>query len=263
MTLRVKDVIARIIADVPGAPFPNTVDTLKCGDPEQEVTGIVTCFLATCDVIERAAAAGANLIITHEPTFYEHADPVDWLVDDPVYTAKLALIARHNMAIWRFHDYLHTLQPDPTFVGLFRELGWSEAVDPTTFYAAHLSPRPLTALIDEVKARLGVRHVRVVGDPAQVCSRIGLMVGAPPGRWHIEALRKAQLDALIVGEINEWETSEYVRDALWLGLAKSLVVIGHSVSEEPGMRAVVPWLAERLPEATITFLPTYHPLEIL
>lgn len=262
MTLRVKDVIARIVADVPGAPFEHTVDTLKTGDPEQVVTGVATTFLATCDVIERAAAAGANLIITHEPTFYEHADPVDWLVDDPVYTAKIALIDRHNLAIWRFHDYLHSLTPDPTFAGLFDALGWSDSVDPDTFYVANRPTASLRDLIAELKGKLGLKAVRMIGDLAQPVSRVGLMVGAPPGRWHIEALRNARLDTLIVGEINEWETSEYVRDALWAGLTKSLVLIGHEVSEEDGMRVIVPWLRARIPEVPILHVPAGNPLTV-
>lgn len=263
MALRVKDVIACIVADVPGALFAKTVDTLKTGDPEQVVTGIVTTFLASGDVIERAAAAGANLIITHEPTFYEHEDPTDWLGDDPVYAAKRDLIASTGMAIWRFHDYLHSLTPDPTFAGLFEALGWSDTVDPQTFFAAQRPPTTLGKLIDEVKTKLQIANVRVVGDPNQSVSRVGLMVGAPPGRWHIKAFQEAALDVLIAGEINEWETSEYVRDALRIGLSKSLVVIGHSVSEEDGMRVIVPWLQARLPDLPITFLPTGHPLRMM
>ncbi len=262
MPLQVKDVIDRIVADVPGAPFTHTVDTLKTGDPSQVVTGIATTFLATCDVIERAAAAGANMIITHEPTFYEHADPVDWLESDPVYTAKRRLIERHGMAIWRFHDYLHSLKPDPTFAGLFEALGWGDSVDPDTFFAAHRPATTLAGLIGELKAKLGLKAVRVVGDLAQPVSRVGLMVGAPPSRWHIQSLRDAGIDTLIVGEINEWETSEYVRDALWAGLAKSLVLIGHSVSEEDGMRYIIPWLRARLPEVPITHVPAGHPLSM-
>lgn len=263
MALRVKDVIARIVADVPGAPYAKTVDTLKTGDPEQVVTGIVTTFLATCDVIERAAAAGANLIITHEPTFYEHADPVDWLEYDPVYAAKRQLIKRHDMAIWRFHDYLHSLKPDPTFTGLFEALGWSDTVDPNTYFAANRPATTLRGLIAELKATLALNAVRYVGNLDQTVSRVGVMVGAPPGRWHIQSLRDARLNTLIVGEINEWETSEYVRDALWAGLARSIVIIGHSVSEEDGMRYIVPWLRDRLPDVPITHVPAGHPIKIV
>ena len=73
-TLTVEDVINRIKKQVTCDWSLETVDNLKCGDPRQEVTGIVTSFMATMDVIEKAVAVGANLIITHEPTFYNHTD---------------------------------------------------------------------------------------------------------------------------------------------------------------------------------------------
>jgi len=38
------------------------------------VTGIAVTMMATLDVLQRAAANGQNLIITHEPTFYDHLD---------------------------------------------------------------------------------------------------------------------------------------------------------------------------------------------
>ena len=37
------------------------------------------CHRATPEVIREAAARGANLIITHEPTFFTHADGLAWL----------------------------------------------------------------------------------------------------------------------------------------------------------------------------------------
>ena len=53
--------------------------------------GIATTVMATFDVIQRAAAAGKNLVITHEPTFYSHEDKVEDLANDPVFKAKQAL----------------------------------------------------------------------------------------------------------------------------------------------------------------------------
>src|SRR5688572_5552323 len=107
MTLTIQQAIDAIIADVPGAPFPDTVDTVKIGDPTQLLAGIAITFLASYQVIQQAAQLGANLIITHEPTFYGHLDDTDWLKEDPVYAAKRQLIEQHNLVIWRFHDYLH------------------------------------------------------------------------------------------------------------------------------------------------------------
>ena len=51
-----------------------TVDTFKAGSPQTEVKGIATTGMATFDLIKRAAAAGRNFVITHEPTFYNHTD---------------------------------------------------------------------------------------------------------------------------------------------------------------------------------------------
>ena len=47
-----------------------TVDTCKAGDPKKQVKRVGTCFIATPNVIARAAAWGADLLITHEPTYY-------------------------------------------------------------------------------------------------------------------------------------------------------------------------------------------------
>ena len=59
----VQQVIDLILAETPGGTLVETVDTLKAGDPDQSVTGIATTFLATYDVIHRAAEDGANFIL--------------------------------------------------------------------------------------------------------------------------------------------------------------------------------------------------------
>ena len=60
-----------------------TVDTVKAGDLDTPVTGIATTFSATMDVLQRAVARGANLIVAHEPTFYDHLDETAWLGATP------------------------------------------------------------------------------------------------------------------------------------------------------------------------------------
>ncbi|MDQ6889502.1 MAG: Nif3-like dinuclear metal center hexameric protein, partial [Bacteroidota bacterium] len=75
-SVTIQQVIDLILKSIPGAPFPKTVDTIKSGDPSQKVTGIVTTMFATDAVIEKTIKAGANFIIAHEPTFYNHLDDV-------------------------------------------------------------------------------------------------------------------------------------------------------------------------------------------
>jgi hypothetical protein len=63
--LTARQVVERIQKNVGVAWRTGTVDTLKAGDPDTPVTGIATTMMATFDVLVRASAGGANLIITH------------------------------------------------------------------------------------------------------------------------------------------------------------------------------------------------------
>ena len=98
------------------------------------------------------------------------------------------------------------------------------------------------------------------------CRRVGLAVGASGGMNHIRFLRQADLDLLACGELHEWETAEYVRDANSMGLIKSLIVLGHAPSEQAGMAYLVEWLTPKAPGVPITlcalWLPHAHRVDI-
>ena len=80
-TVTAREVVARIQQHVGVAWHAETVDTFKAGDPDTPVTGIAVTMMATLDVLQRATAAGKNLVITHEPTFYNHLDKLDEVPD--------------------------------------------------------------------------------------------------------------------------------------------------------------------------------------
>jgi putative NIF3 family GTP cyclohydrolase 1 type 2 len=254
-TPTIQAVIDLALAATPYDPTYDTVDTVKTGDPHQPVRGIATTFLASCEVIERAAAAGANLLITHEPTFYNHLDETDWLARDPVYQAKRELIDRHGLVIWRFHDFWHAHQPDGIMIGVLRALGWEAYADADSPYFCTLPATSLETLIAHLKSALGIPEVRVVGQPGALCRRVALLVGSPGGRVQIEALGRPDVDVAICGEINEWEVNEYVGDAIRLGRPKALIVTGHAPSEDAGMAYLAEWLRERLPGVPVEHMP--------
>ena len=62
-SLTAGEAIARIQAAIPQKPPADTVDTIKAGDPSTIVTGIVTCFTDSMDVLRQAVALHANLVI--------------------------------------------------------------------------------------------------------------------------------------------------------------------------------------------------------
>lgn len=263
MEKTVQEVIETIVAAIPGAPFPETMDTLKVGNPHQPVSGIAVTFLATYHVIEQAIQRGANLIITHEPIFYNGADETHWLSGDEVYEAKRRLLEEHQIAVWRFHDYLHAIQPDPIVMGLLKALDWTKYALPEQPRLCQLPSRSLHDLVTELKTRLELTGIRIVGDLEMACSKVGILVGAGGGDIQIQALQHPDVEVLLCGEIHEWETSEYVRDAVHLGHRIALVVIGHAASEEAGVQEIIPWLQARLPRIAFNFIPTGQPFQWL
>jgi len=254
----IQSVIDTILSRIPDPLVIDTVDTIKAGDPSQHITGIVTTFLASQAVLEKAVRLGVNLIITHEPTFYNHLDETDWLSDDPIFQEKREYIERHNLVIWRFHDNLHRHQPDPTIVGISKALGWDDYIEEqqVIFKIPVVS---LSELAQMIKNRLGIERLRMVGDPEMVCQRVGILVGAWGGRNHMNFWRKSGVDVLIVGEIDEWETNEYTRDAVIQGRNRGLIITGHANSEEPGMEWLVDWLRPIFPDVPIHHVPVGDP----
>lgn len=261
MKKTIQDVIDLIKAEGLGATWEDTVDTFKCGDPSQEITGIVTTFTATTDVLRRAVALGANLIITHEPTFYDHRDETGWLGDDPVYQAKRLFIEQHRLTIWRFHDYWHFRQPDGIVTGMLKALGWEQFLQSDHWGVLHIPGMTVAGLVTTLKERLALPQLRLIGKPEQSAERVGLVVGAPGDKFQMSVLR--DVDAVICGETSEWSTCEYMRDALALGFNKALIIVGHAKSEEEGMRYLAQWLQPKVPEIPVTYTAVGDPIVIL
>ena len=260
--ITVGEIMDLFIAEVPGAPFAKTVDTLKSGNRDMVVTGIVTTMFATVEVIRKTIELGANFIIAHEPTFYNHEDNTDWLENDEVYRYKADLLKRNNIAVWRNHDYIHSHVPDGVFKGVVSKLGWTNYYDAATHVAA-LPQTNLKDLIQKAKMNLGISVVRYIGSMTQPCKKILLMPGAAGGRRQITAIIKEKPDVVVCGEIQEWETAEYVRDARAKGEQLSLVVLGHIASEEPGSEYMVNWLMEKAPTVKATHVPSKNSLSFL
>lgn len=257
--LTAQQVIDRIKAEAGGSWQGATVDTFKAGDPNTRVTGIATSFMATLDVLERAAASGKNLIITHEPTFYNHLDKLDDLEGDPVVAAKLEFIRQHHLVIWRFHDHFHLPNRDGIMRGMTDALGWQKFKNPSDEHLFTLPSTTVSDLTGDIKRRLSIRTMRVVGKPDLKVTHIGFLPGASGSAKQIKMLERDDVEALLIGEAPEWETISYARDAVTEGKHKALIVLGHTVSEEAGMRYCAQWLKAFLPGVPIEFVPAGEP----
>jgi putative NIF3 family GTP cyclohydrolase 1 type 2 len=264
--MNVREVVEVILAVNGGRKLDKTCDQLIEGNWEHQVTGVFTTFMATVDVIRRTIAMGYNLIITHEPTYFTGLDKTDWLKSDPVYQRKKTLIDNNQISIWRYHDHMHIGKADLIYTGLLKNLGWTDYLD-TEFPKPHCYSIPSTSVTDLVgflKKTLGMKVIRVVGDPEMKCSRVGILVGGGSlglGQEEMPAMlmHNQQLDVMICGEITEWTLSAYVRDAAALGFKKAMIVVGHERSEEPGMKEMATWLQPLLGEIPVYFSDAGEP----
>ena len=258
-TFSAQAVIDRIEADFGTSFPPDTVDTFKAGDPSTPVTGIVTTFLPTISVLREAVAQHKNLILTHEPTFYNHRDSPDLFTNDPVYLAKLAYIREHGLVIFRLHDTIHRAMPDRIVQGFVQQVGWQAYADRGEPNFFTLPPVTVSALAKGLATKLNARAVRVVGDPQLQVSHIALSVGASGEQRQIKALEHPGVEVLVAGEASEWETVEYVRDAALEGRHLALILLGHNASEEIGMKPFADRVQQLFPGLPVSFLPAGEP----
>ena len=264
--MKVQEVVDIVLSLNGGKQFEETCDQLIEGSREQEVTGVITTFMATVEVIHRAIDTGYNLIITHEPTYFTGADRLDWLTDDPVYRRKRALINDNGISIWRYHDHMHSGTTDLIYAGLLKDLGWENYLE-TNIPLPHcyaIPPTTVTVLAGDLKEKLGMNVIRIVGDPDMECSRVGILVGGGSLGLGVEEMpaqlmNDENLDVMVCGEITEWTLTAYVRDAAALGVNKAMIIVGHERSEEPGMKDLAYRLRPLLGEVPVRFADSGEP----
>lgn len=255
-----REVIAAIQEHV-GIPWQKeTVDTFKAGNPDTAVTGVAVTMMATMDVLQRAANQGRNLVITHEPTFYNHLDVPDGMPEsDPVWKEKREFIDKHGMVVWRFHDHWHRRNPDGILAGMVHTLGWEKYQQEENPHLFTMPERTLEELAAELAKKLDSPVVRVVGEPGMKVTRIAFSPGSAGFVRETHALELERVEVLLVGETREWETVEYTADAVSEGRKKAMIVIGHVPSEQAGMEECARWLKTFVKNVPIEFVPAKQP----
>jgi putative NIF3 family GTP cyclohydrolase 1 type 2 len=254
------EIIAKIIARTGANNIPQTVDVIKEGNPETVITGIATTMFATMDVLKKAVAKNCNLIIAHEPLYYNHTDAKQQFSSDPVFLEKKKYINDNKLVIWRFHDYIHSIRPDGIELGMAKKLGW-EKYEVNGSLEKYLIPETtLSGLLEYLKGIFPGNSFYVIGDPSLKVSHIGFACGAPGSMAHIRFLEQNDTEVLLAGESPQWETYEYMRDAVSQGRKKAVIFLGHVSSEEAGMEWCAGWLSGFLTGIPVSFIesgPSY------
>jgi putative NIF3 family GTP cyclohydrolase 1 type 2 len=247
-------VISSIIKNTGCSVIPNTVDVIKDGDPQTPVTGIVTCMFATMDVLKQAVAKKCNLIIVHEPLYYNHLDETEKFKTDPVFLEKKRFITDNKLVIWRFHDYIHSMRPDGIETGMVKKLGWENLLVKGTTNQFILPETTLSELLKNLKQVFPKNAFYVIGKPEMKLSKVRFAAGAPGSATHIRLLEDKNTDVVLAGEAQQWETYEYMRDAVDQGRNKAIIFLGHINSEEAGMDYCSTWLNSFIKDVPVYFV---------
>jgi putative NIF3 family GTP cyclohydrolase 1 type 2 len=258
--LTVQNLIDIILKDYHGEPIPNTNDTIKAGRADMIVSGVVTTMFPTVEVIRKAQGLGVNFIIAHEPTYYNGSDNKTWIADNGQVKLKEELLDTNKLCIWRFHDYCHAMRPDFVMYGVIRNVGWLSYYDMKSPVLT-IPETPLKTIIETFKKGLKIDHIRFIGNEDKKCTKVALLPGAWGGQRQMSILNEHKPDVIIVGEAVEWETIEFVRDSQKLGHPAAIVVLGHSVSEEPGMAYFAEWLRPKISGIKVTHVPSNDPFQ--
>lgn len=232
-------------------------DGFSMGDPEVQVRGVAATFKPTLGVLKQAAAKGLNVVISHEAAFWYGFDRLNVMPDDPTRRAKVEFVRANDMAVWRVHDHMHRRRPEPIFAGLLRKLDW------TPYFSGRLDRLEIPAtrldeLAEYLQDKLETRNVSVVGNPAMTVRSVGF--GIHVLSTVLPALRAS--DVAIVGETAEYDTYEYMRDAVALGHDKGLIRIAHERLEEWGVADFPPWLRRLTDGLPVEWLSNGDPFTV-
>lgn len=249
-----EEVVSIIKKQVTCAWSTETVDVFKAGNPDSPLKGIAVCMFADMPTLEKAVELGCNFIITHEPIFYSHLDETEPFREDPVFRKKMDFIEKNNLVIFRFHDHIHMTRPDGISVGMSEKLGLNpySVNGSLTFFT--VPEKTLGDYCRELKEILKMETIRIIGHPDMKFTKVAFMAGAPGGQHHIQMLRNPEVEVLIAGESNEWETYLYANDAVSQGRSKAVIFLGHIKSEEAGMDECARWLKTFISGVPIHFI---------
>lgn len=243
------------------APPPGPDEGFKFGSPNAQTRGVLVCFMPTVAALEAAAAQDCNLVVTHEQLHYPYTfQNPNWeeLPTWPVNHARLTLLAKHDLTLYRAHGQLDRfciLDESAAQAGL------PEPVVREGYYRIYeIPPVTVRELAARTKQNLGLPHVRVSGDPQRVVRRVGLPwggLGLSLNVGFIAGLLAYGPDVLIAGECDEY-AFRFTEDA-----GVPMIETAHSASENPGLRRFAQVLHDQFPQIRVVFHEVPCPWQVM
>ncbi|MFP4057551.1 MAG: Nif3-like dinuclear metal center hexameric protein [Candidatus Brocadiia bacterium] len=249
--------INRHFLDLAGWVDPQTtVDRVIIGDPDKEAGRVLVTWIASFQALRAAAERGADLLMTHEPTFYVHANELEQMDDSDVARAKRQFIEERGLVVLRNHDVWDRMPEVGIPWAWARFLGLEGPPAATAAGGCQqrydVEPLALDDFAAEVAGRtaaLGEEAVQVVGEGQSTVSRVGIGTGC---FCDIRVFQQMGCDVSVVCDDGSsgWRTIQRAADE-----GHPVVRVNHGTSEEPGMATLTEYINQHLAGVEAEHLP--------
>jgi len=215
---------------------------LQVGSLNKPVKKILITLDVTKDVIKEAIQGKFDLLISHHPLIFQPVNniqfetPRGWIIKE---------LINHDIALFSMHTNFDLADGGMNDV-LAKRLGLknSQLLDEEAGIGRYgdIEPMTLTDFIADVKKKLELDHVRLIGTNDKIITTVGISGGS--GQQHMYQAKKRGCDIYLTGDI----TYHNALDALQMGF--TLLDIGHN-AEKIFKTTVLDILRSEFPETDI------------
>ena len=251
------DILRHMLANSPWVDPEKTVDRIIHGDGAKAIRRAAVCWYPSIHTLKSAIDADCDLLITHEPTWWDHFDgPGGWRNKAPGFK-KTIMLEESGLVVLRLHDTWDNWPVIGVRDSFAKGLGLDEFVaeDSTRFHAMYKIPEQTLSsfarYIAGKVAPLGEDAVQVIGDPDMVVSRPSIGVGCLGPQ---EDMIEMGSDVLIMC----FDGCEYwrVRDRL-AEHGVGVITLEHGTTELWGIESLAHYIGETWKDLNVIYLDNH------
>jgi putative NIF3 family GTP cyclohydrolase 1 type 2 len=261
--VKAKDVREHFLSVADWLDAEKTVDRTILGDPEADITHILVTWISSFRAVREAVQRRCQMVITHEPTFWVHANEVEsmeqWEPDSSnrqLGERKRRYIEDNGLVILRVHDAWDSMPEIGIPWAWARHLGLGRkpaAVSENGFQ--HRYDIDVVAL-DELARRVAAKTAafgepaaQVVGPADHLVSKVGIGTGC---YCDLSVFQQMGCDVSIICDDSNWywEGIQFAADN-----DHAVIRVNHGVTEEPGMVTLTNYINDTIPGVRAEHLP--------
>ena len=232
---------------------------LLVGRTEKEVKKIYVALDATDEVIARAVAADADMLITHHPLLFS---PLKKITDEHFIGSRVVKLLQHDISYYAMHtnyDVCGMADISAAILGLdgaeTLEVTDKESMEGIGKVGDFSGPMSLQSCGEFIKEKFQLDSVKVFGDLSSTVQRVAICPGSGKGMTELALEKNA--DVLVTGDIGHHEGI----DAVAQGLA--IIDAGHYGLEHIFIEDMANYLRKNIEGIVVETHEITHPFQVI